>query len=433
MNAMRGCWVLPLLVACSSSTAPSPLRAVEIRLGDCAPLGTTWVTGPRPQPFAALDRHPTSDPHGGRSAEPEYNPIFGEPMDSPGGGFGVGSNQDQYPGSLLETKLADCIATAKGYGTISFLVMVDPDGSLRLGTLRVGSNQTLAACVKTKLDTLRLAKPKSGRTTPLSVSFTYGTPPPPAPPAEHVLDAGYHPGGASPLQLAVTELGRCFALAHESGGAVIELGRGDPLARDVSPGVAACVAKLTLRAPPMACSLAFGTQTAGELPGVTIDSGDVVMPQSPTRSPFAIRPAPQTPMKVVRRALEDAHVAGFDPVLAAKRGTAWQLVASIPLPVVPTPGVTGGQWSHAYYPPPANPLPWLEVQVTSTGITFTEAGKLQELGRDQLGQLASRLTAMRAQGDRIVTVSAHDDVTYNRVVEILDQLTAAGFTEWSVK
>lgn len=341
MSTMRGCWVLPVLAACSTQAGPPPpMRSATVRLGDCAPVGTTWVSGPRPQPFESA---PTVDPHGGLSVEPEYMPIYGDaPSDTP---------VTQEP-SVVET----------------------------------------------------------------------------------VLEARYRPGGGSPLARATIELGRCFALGRATWGtAVITLSGADPVAHGADAPVNACLAKLPLRSSPLECSVAFGTHSAGELPGVTIETAPPSLDVPATRLPVAVRPAPQTPMKLVRATLTSLQSAGHDTVLAAKRGTAWQLVSPFALPVVPTPGASGARWNHASYPQPIEPLPWLEVMVTATGVTFTESRKMQEVGRDQLGQLPSRLVAMRAQGDRAITVTAHDDVTYNRVVEVLDVLTAAGFTEWSVK
>ncbi len=311
----------------------------------------------------------------------------------------------------------------------------------------------------------------------------------PDPPA---LDPKYQPGSANPLRGETAALTDCFRQGSKRYGvAVVELHYDasgavtSALAHGVEDdGVRTCVVEaakhITRSAPRPAaerCSLAYGQMPPAALPAIDIAASSIMFegkalgaqgeplselvtsiarnvraaiavsaPVVALHGPLLVRPTDATPMNAVMHVLNNVAAAGDDSVLAAQRGSAWQPLTAITLPIVPVPFSTGAKWSRLKSDHPSVGIAIdpehvvLSVLVTTDRI-FVGISRLDQffvIPRDAgvADKLASTLKEQKASSfftDRTdIEIAADDTVTYGDVVKVIDEAVKDGFVDWTL-
>jgi hypothetical protein len=322
-------------------------------------------------------------------------------------------------------------------------------------------------------------------------------------PARGRVDARtYEPGASNPLRAEQHALTECFRKGGQRFGAVVlELrydatgkvndatahGLDDEHARSCVLATAKRLQRTGAGPAAQRCALAFGVMPPAAMPAIDItadaikldgkqlaslpaaetDTHGVKIPElvaaieaevkaataaGPAlvmHQPRIIRPLPATPMNLVVRVLTSVLAAGDDLVLAAQRGTDWQLLQSLlTLPVVPVPFGTGGTWNHikarrnlfASSASGDGERVTLSLLVTQDHIWvgLSRVNESQEVARgpSQLDKLAELLRAHKASAffaDRSdVEIAGDASVTYGDVVKVIDVALKTGFTGWQL-
>jgi len=314
----------------------------------------------------------------------------------------------------------------------------------------------------------------------------------------------YEPGANNPLRAEQHALTECFRKGGQRYGAVVlELrydatgkvndatahGLDDEHARSCVLATAKRVQRTGAGPAAQRCALAFGVMPPAAMPAIDItadaikldgkqlaslpaaaaDPHDAKLPElvaaieagvkqataatGPAlvmHEPRIVRPVPATPMNVVVRVLASVLAGGDDLVLAAQRGTDWQLLQSLlALPVVPVPFGTGGTWNHvkarrnlfaSIFASGDDEHVTLSLLVTQDRIWvgLSRVNEFQEIvrGSAQLDKLAEVLRAHKASAffaaRADVELAADDNVSYGDVVGVIDTALKTGFTGWQL-
>jgi hypothetical protein len=294
----------------------------------------------------------------------------------------------------------------------------------------------------------------------------------------------YQPGAASALAELRILLLDCFRKQDKRHAAVVfDLAPGAITAHGIDhPAFNKCLASIGSQVKvttPLRCAATFGTGGVGSLPAIDVTADAIMMfgkkvtepvavmagdpdpwwkiesvskaaqervkatieSKAPLtlHGPIVVRPLPATPMKVVTKLVHTLIAAGEDPLLAAQRNGAWQLVRNYQLPVVPVPTGTGGSWNSDS---PGDSIFAGEDDVVRLSVLVEKndvwvAPSLVEGGkRVPFAKLKAELAAYKAGkhfADREdIEIAGADDVPYSRVIEAIDIASGAGFRAWSV-
>jgi biopolymer transport protein ExbD len=136
---------------------------------------------------------------------------------------------------------------------------------------------------------------------------------------------------------------------------------------------------------------------------------------------------------------------GDDPVLAIRRGAAWETLPAMALPVVPVPFSTGETWNHVK--PPRSPGAVLDSERVTLSILVTpkqiwvgvsRINEFQEISAEpgQLDKLLEALKERKASAffvDRTdLEIAGEADAMYGEVAEVIEVATTAGFVDWKI-
>jgi hypothetical protein len=289
----------------------------------------------------------------------------------------------------------------------------------------------------------------------------------------------YDPSVGNPLRDHAQELAACFRIGPKHYGAVVvELGHGTAITHGLDdPRTIDCVVAIAKRvehADAQRCSLGFGVMPMSDVPAIDITGDHITVNGKPIldtptsvvadntevaaianltavidvgvdeatkisapvvaiHGPIIVRPEDATPMKVVERVLGSVLAAGDDFALAAHRGSGFELLMPIKLPVVPVPFGTGGRWnlvkSHTSTEPEGLVL---SVLVTKQQIWVgpSEDQIIAFQPKDLSGALSENKERPMFAGRAEIEIAAEGDVTYKALVDVIDAAVKAGFTDW---
>jgi biopolymer transport protein ExbD len=291
----------------------------------------------------------------------------------------------------------------------------------------------------------------------------------------------YDPSAGNPLREHAHELAECFRMGQKQYGAVVvELGHGAPVTHGLDdPRTIDCVvavAKRVEHADAQRCALGFGVMPMSDMPAIDITGDRITVngkaildtpktvvadttevaaianltavidvgveeatkisaPVVAIHGPIVIRPEDAIPMKVVERVLGSVLAAGDDFALAAHRGSGFELVMPIELPVVPVPFGTGGRWNLVKGHDPATATAdreVLSVLVTKQQIWVgrSDGLVLAFQPKDLLGALTEHKAHPMFDGRADIEIAAEGDVSYKALVDVIDMAAKAGFTDW---
>jgi hypothetical protein len=292
----------------------------------------------------------------------------------------------------------------------------------------------------------------------------------------------YTPGASSPLAELRILLVDCFRRQNKRYAAVVfDLAPGSIAVHGIEhPAFDKCLADIASQVKvkePTRCSATFGSADGGSLPAIDITADAITMfgkkvtepaavmagdPEQWWRiesvaklaeahvketiatkepltmhGPIAVRPLPETPMKIVTKLVHTLISAGEDPLLTAQRNGTWQLVRNYPLPVVPVPLGTGGSWDGDGYrglmaeEEPVRLSVLVRKDSVWVGLSRIGEGKripFEKLKDELVAQKANKFFADREE----IEIAGADDVPYSQVVEAIDIANGAGFRAWSL-
>jgi hypothetical protein len=290
----------------------------------------------------------------------------------------------------------------------------------------------------------------------------------------------YNPSAGNPLRDHARELAECFRMSPKHYGVVVvELGRGTTVTHGLDDArTIDCVVAIAKRVPhtdPERCSLSFGVMPMSELPAIDITGDRITVNGKPIldtprtvvadrdeaaaianltalidvgveeatkisapvvaiHGPIVVRPEDATPMKVVERVLGSVLAGRDDFVLAARRGSGFELLLPMKFPIVPVPFGTGGRWNlvKGHDPATADDRAVLSVLVTKQQIWVghSDGQVLAFQPKDLLGALSEHKARPMFDGRADIEIAAEGDVTYKALVDVIDTAAKAGFTDW---
>lgn len=379
---MRWLSVVLCLAACKGKE-PRFDGPMPVTFGACAGPTTTWVSGPRPQPFTPQEAD-------GRARE-LFRPRDTASVDS----FNYNPGRTS-PFVDHETELTECFRkNTKHYGAV-VVELHYAAGKVTTATVYGLDNESATACVVAAVKPIK----RGPDATAERCSVAFGDMPIADLPTIDLTDK------------AVTYAGKDIAT---TASIIADDTKTTKLA-DLQSAIAAQVR-------------------------AALDANVVSL-----HGPNVLRPVDSTPMKLVVRALGSAIAAGDDFILERKNGTGWEPLLPMKFPVVPVPIGTGGAWNPVSGQSRGGGADVDEERVVlsirimkqQARIGLSRTNEVREVPRDAsyMDKLEAALKEHKASAffrDRTdLEIAADDDVPYGDVLATIDLVTKVGFIDWQL-